>query len=795
MQLLTASLQHLSAVVQHVQEVAPQQEAHTLMQRLSPNVHDTPMKSMVSGLLVLLTSGLPEACGSLQQLWQSTPMLPCVAVMALATADGLRKAISSDSHATQGSSSGSRCSSSGGTGNQQCEQQRTGCGDNSSHSSRAAGELQLLQLLGLAPEVVTWVEQTSSHELAVIRLYMAASLCRSSCEAATDLAQQGASSTAGRQQQQQQQWQYQQQLGLLLPTVLLPCDSSLLSPTTQNLLQQYPCYAVCVEVLLIASRLSVNLSLQLSHCHTAARLAAACVQELLAVVLQLADQLQHQQPLTHQQHPIPADTTAAAAAAAAAEVTRTHGSSSSGLASSPGGSTLGPSSSPQGSKLEPSSTCARQLLVLLSEVARVSRSMCPSPSRNESSSSSSTDSPAVAAPVLPVAAKLVEVGAANEVVLRFLTRARQHSTVHRICAWDIGICACDLLFRVTGNYGAHFAWHMGLCGPGALAREQRQLYSLLSTVLKVGSSTTTDCQLCWGGETPGRCCLAAAYAAVGLLRVASATCEQSQSAQQTADFLPSLVIFGRCCLLWAEQLQGLAPLLSLLASGLLQQQQRDAVLHDHSAGLVCVPALRQGVSFTPADTLENLIATVTGWLGNRELPTAAGCAAGQLQQQLDALLSAQQEAQQGSVGESLTTLVKQLQGTGSTGAPRAALQHRGTALLQQPSLSQHQRPHRGATGVGAQLHLCGVPNSALLWAGLSAGRLEAAQACVQGAGSGCCRGSSNPVVNRAVFTWLIVWVLVRQSASGWCVCEILVTSSNELVVVVRSCCLSSLKRV
>jgi hypothetical protein len=96
----------------------------------------------------------------------------------------------------------------------------------------------------------------------------------------------------------------------------------------------------------------------------------------------------------------------------------------------------------------------------------------------------------------------------------------------------------------------------------------------------------------------------------------------------------------------------------------LQQQQRDAVLHDHSAGLVCVPALRQGVSFTPADTLENLIATVTVWLGNRELPTAAGCAAGQLQQQLDALLSAQQEAQQGSVGESLTTLVKQLQATG-----------------------------------------------------------------------------------------------------------------------------------
>lgn len=50
--------------------------------------------------------------------------------------------------------------------------------------------------------------------------------------------------------------------------------------------------------------------------------------------------------------------------------------------------------------------------------------------------------------------------------------------------------------------------------------------------------------------------------------------------------------------------------------------------------------------------------------------------------------------------------------------------------------------HRGAAGIGTQLHLCRVPHRRLLWAGLAAAGLAAAQARVQGDGS-CRRGSSS----------------------------------------------------
>jgi hypothetical protein len=68
--------------------------------------------------------------------------------------------------------------------------------------------------------------------------------------------------------------------------------------------------------------------------------------------------------------------------------------------------------------------------------------------------------------------------------------------------------------------------------------------------------------------------------------------------------------------------------------------------------------------------LESLAATVREWVGDLDAPThaqlvAAGCAPQQLQQQLDALLSAQQGTHQGLTDASLAALVQQLQATGA----------------------------------------------------------------------------------------------------------------------------------
>jgi hypothetical protein len=694
MQLLTAGLQHVSAVVQHVQQAASQQ-ADTLLQRLSKKFQEGPMKKLWVNLCVSLGAALQqEQDGELQQLLQSSQMLHCVTAMLVTDAIALRRSISTGSYGAQGSSR-CRCST---ERRQRQQQDASSSSSNSSSSNEAAGELQLLQLLGLAPEVVTWMEQLGSLDVTVSKLAMVGQFHISRCEAAADLASQRETSTAG---QHQRRWQYEQQLGLLLPTVLLPCVSSMLS-TTQELLRQSP-FATGVQQLLEASSMSLSLFLNLCDTHVtpAASLPTAWVQQLLGAVLQLADQLRYQQPLPQQQPPTPAGTAAAAAAATTArsnaQVTETgrnsSSSSSSGSASAPGSSTPGPTSNNSSSSLpeplpEPTSTCARHLLQLLSVVAQLSWELRPTPSSNDHSSSdnnsqcNSSNSPAgiaaaVAAADPLVAAKLVEVGAAYEVVLRTLAAAHQNGTNSSLLGMEVGSWASRLLLNFRyGNVIAaqsdEAGWHMNLCGPVALLQEQRQLYSLLSTVLKVGSRRTTEGQLCWSVQTPGRCCLAAAHAAVGLLQAASARGEQCQSAASAAaqlsavEYLPSLVIFGRCCLQWAEQLQQLAPVLPVLASGApLQQQQVDALLHECSAALVCVPVVRQAVHAPVVDTLESLIATVSGWLGEGELPVAAGCAPRLLQQQLDALLSAQQGTQHEITDASLAALVQQLQGTGA----------------------------------------------------------------------------------------------------------------------------------
>ncbi len=66
----------------------------------------------------------------------------------------------------------------------------------------------------------------------------------------------------------------------------------------------------------------------------------------------------------------------------------------------------------------------------------------------------------------------------------------------------------------------------------------------------------------------------------------------------------------------------------------------------------------------PSTTLEMLIAPVSGWTGESELP-GAPYTPQQLQQQLEALLSAQPKTQQGLTDASLAELAQHLQATGA----------------------------------------------------------------------------------------------------------------------------------
>jgi hypothetical protein len=244
-----------------------------------------------------------------------------------------------------------------------------------------------------------------------------------------------------------------------------------------------------------------------------------------------------------------------------------------------------------------------------------------------------------------------------------------------------------------------------------------------------------------------------AAAAVATAEAAPEAAVAAAAAQQSAvDYLPSLAIFGRCCLQWAEQLTDHADGLLLLAYAKAQQQRQQDIrpvpeLHAESAPIVCIPGLRPGKPGVPVDRLESFIETLSQWVRGVEAPAvlkqlaAAACSPQQLQQQLDALLAAQQGTWQGLTDASLAALVQQLRVTGLM-LCSIAVPH----FCNQPCVWEPQRSHRGAAGVRAQLPVCGVPYGPLLWARVSAGCLEAADARVQGAGS---RDSSSHLVAAA----------------------------------------------
>jgi hypothetical protein len=278
----------------------------------------------------------------------------------------------------------------------------------------------------------------------------------------------------------------------------------------------------------------------------------------------------------------------------------------------------------------------------------------------------------------------VEFTTALEAALRAVGSAVQSSVLSSNMAGfaTVNYVVTCVLLRCFGQSGPALMPHMGLRGPEALAQEQQQLYSLLSTVQKLPLCVQPGAQWPWQDEMRSCCCLAAAYAAVSLLTMGSAVPTGGSAADQTVtespvaavkqpamSFLPSLVLFGRCLRQWAGQLQQHAPDLLLLGPGDLQQTN-EGQLYDYSAARVCIPGLRPESTITPGQHMESLARTVREWVGGIELPasaqlTAAGCSPQQLQQQLDALLSAQQGTQQGLTDASLAALVQQLQATGA----------------------------------------------------------------------------------------------------------------------------------
>jgi hypothetical protein len=154
------------------------------------------------------------------------------------------------------------------------------------------------------------------------------------------------------------------------------------------------------------------------------------------------------------------------------------------------------------------------------------------------------------------------------------------------------------------------------------------------------------------------------------------------------EYLPSLVILGRCCLAWAEQLQQQSPeLLQLIASGAavpqLQQGEegeeftimirQGGVQVEHSAARVCVPGWQEGAADATGEPcgLEDLVATASLWLGgitslvaDATVAAAADGTIQQFRQQLEALLAAQQATREEVNDASLAALVQQLQATG-----------------------------------------------------------------------------------------------------------------------------------
>jgi hypothetical protein len=745
MQLCTTALQHASSVLQYAVPALKQRghnDAAVLLLEQQPRVSAVSElgRSVMMDLYHTVVMGAGRLPGQsspaptdaqaqqqqLQRLLLSPHCLPCVASQLVLHASWANRSGSLQAACTAGSSQGQGGSCAGSSrdnegrdsggssrsssvNRHQGQQQLGAAGDGPSSSSSGMAcsepptpcQLQLLELLGLVPQLATSAEQPPSRHQAINRLTAVVNVCGAYHNAVLGFL----SSSSGQQsdvqrglQGQQQRWQFEQQLCLLLPAVMLPCASNILlllaADTPNDPLQQPVEVAACAAELLRQSNQTVFVSSRLhfwlgqqSSSHRLPH--PGWIGEVVGGVLQLADRLLLLQPPELQSQ--------AAAAPAAAPGSQRSSSTTAAPATPTNIST-------HHVWQNGLSMCASYWSELLAVLVIESNNWCLSGSSTASPHGSSDSSAAadraqvVAVSVPALAARFVEVCTALETGLQLVTIAKQSNMMQRPCGLIASGIPCLFLIHSSGDRArGPLAMHMGMRGTAALASELRHLYSLVSSLQKLGCCRAGVAhELCWGQQVADTWCWAAAVAAVGLLQSAlpaaataaaataatpAAAGEQSgvtpaavKEQQPEVEYLPTLVIFGRCLLVWAAQLQQQIPELLLLlgcGTGLLQQQQEaahDGVQAEHSAASICVPGLQPIASCG----LQRSMATVSSWVGGLTSPEAhaalAAAAGGDLQQfrqQLEALSAAQAALlQEGVRDASLTALVQQLQATG-----------------------------------------------------------------------------------------------------------------------------------
>ena len=690
MQFVTAGLQHGSAVVQYVlpavRERLPTQAADLVRSLQASSKQAGALYMDITSMATPRMQSPPQQqgqgseAGPWQQLLLSPHLLPCMAAVLVMVNAQLDRSItthcaqvqSSSATGSSSSSSSSNKDPSSGSSIPQPQQQHSSSSGGSSSGGVASAtfttsQLQLLQLLGLAPETAEWAGQELDLDDLYTTLLGPVNACSDCIDATWHMLRMHREGVVA-SLEQQQRWPQEQLLWQLLSAVLLPCASSLLLPGAPHLTQAQAEYLV--QKLLLNST-SVLLCDTLTTSQMLP-LPAALAQEYLGVLLKLADRL------LHQQAPALAQTAAAAVARAGAAAAGT-GAAAAGAGATASSLVPRSSTSLSGTQLDSKSLrtlCAEELLTLLYYVYVSLAENCRVPrghqGSNDNSCSVAACSSGVAA-VPPLAAMFVEGVTALEAAVRATSEAAQSTRgIDMLCSNVSSLCSAMLL-PLGGHINSVMVQHIGLCGSSALDQQQRQLYSFLSTLQKLPWCVCSAAEWSEQKDMAAYCSLAAASAALELLQVASAaapaaTDQRSQTpvaaAVPSVSLLPSLVIAGRNLHQFVGQLQQHSPeLLALQVS-----HGCNPLLLPCSAARVHMPWL--GSATLLGKELHSWRDTVSEWLGGIDAPAhaqlaAAGCSPLQLQQQLGALLSAVDGTHHSLTGESLAALVQHLQATGA----------------------------------------------------------------------------------------------------------------------------------
>jgi hypothetical protein len=645
MQLCTAALQLSSSVVQHV-GTAPKKQRRLAQQKavgarlLDVVHHQYQVVTAAQSLMIIHTS--PAALLH-TQLHLSPHYMPYLASLLVVHANWLCSSYRSGSL-----QAARRCSS------------------NSESNIPTTIQLHLFHMLGMSPALVIMTGPLQNRADVISHLNSLLAACAPCYNAAALLC----SAQEQQTEAEQQRCQFEQQLWRLLPSVLLAGAKNLLlvpvaGRATDPLQQQQQqhqhqqrqmeeCVFALLEqsgkALITYSRLHRRFGGDLSHDN-----ANAWMQEILGVVLQLADQLLLQQQ--------PQDGLQGQAAAAVPSTDSQLGSSmqaSSGKQPAPASSGNINGAVQQNSN-QTRKSCAAELLALLSTLVyesdrwflsgsstlrrtpepipvSIKRPDCDAkgsvatPTRTLSSCQTTCDVP-------PGAERFVEVCTALEAGLRAVTSAVQSGSLERPPTL-ITFCLHELLIGDDDGDRGALESHIGILGPAAAVLELQRFYSMLSTVQKMSHCRAgSGKELCWGRQVADTCCWVAAQAAVGLLqapmpsgsKAAAVAAVEVQQQIEEMQYLPSLVIFGRCCLNWAEGLNH--DMLLLPPTTEVQQPEQGGVREEHSAAHVCIPGWQQAAAAAASAPcrLERLMATVSSWVGgvtSQAVQAALAAAAG-----------------------------------------------------------------------------------------------------------------------------------------------------------------------